>query len=288
MIREIFISTTFVKDKSKVSKALNELQKINFKKVELGSNHRYEKKLNYIKKKKFDYLVHNYFPVPKKDFVINIASLNKTLRERSIAQIKKSIIFSKKINAKYYTFHPGFLSDPLGARLNSKFYDFNWKKGNVSKKIRIEAWNNMIASLKIIQKFAHKNEVKVCIETEGSVKAKDHLLMQKPVEFKKLIKIFKEKIGINLNLAHLNLASKSFKFDKSKFLNLIKKNLKLVEISHNYGTIDSHKPLKKNGWYIKFLKKIPTNVPIIIELRNSNIKQIKSSINIIKNEIKIK
>ena len=95
-------------------------------------------------------------------------------------------------------------------------------------------------------------------------------------------------IGINLNLAHLNLASKSFKFDKSKFLNLIKKNLKLVEISHNYGTIDSHKPLKKKGWYIKFLKKIPTNVPIIIELRNSNIKQIKSSINIIKNEIKIK
>ena len=72
MIREIFISTTFVKDKSKVSKALNELQKINFKKVELGSNHRYEKKLNYIKKKKFDYLVHNYFPVPKKDFVINL------------------------------------------------------------------------------------------------------------------------------------------------------------------------------------------------------------------------
>ena len=32
----------------------------------------------------------------------------------SLQHIKKSILFCKKINAKLYTFHPGFLSDPDG------------------------------------------------------------------------------------------------------------------------------------------------------------------------------
>ena len=88
---------------------------------------------------------------------------------------------------------------------------------NKNSKIKI----NLIISNNKFSKgleFAKKNKVRIAIETEGSYKKKDVLLMQKPEEYKKLLKYFKPKeLGINLNLGHLNLASKAFKFSKSKF-----------------------------------------------------------------------
>ena len=41
-------------------------------------------------------------------------------------QIKKSINFYKKIGAKIYTFHPGFIVDPIKANFSEKNYDFIW------------------------------------------------------------------------------------------------------------------------------------------------------------------
>ena len=111
-LNNIFVSTTFLKDQKKATEALS-----------------------LCKKNKFRYLVHNYFPVPKKSFVVNIASLDKELRERSINHIISSIKFADKINASLYTFHPGFLSDPkpsIGSKINYDFI-FTYKKNNYNR-----------------------------------------------------------------------------------------------------------------------------------------------------------
>ena len=50
----------------------------------MGSNHSYEKNYNYLKNYKINYCVHNYFPIPKKSIVVNIASQNKVLRANGI------------------------------------------------------------------------------------------------------------------------------------------------------------------------------------------------------------
>ena len=47
----IYISTTFTKDNSSIKKSLNKLKKFKINNVELGSNHKYEKNYNFIKKK---------------------------------------------------------------------------------------------------------------------------------------------------------------------------------------------------------------------------------------------
>ena len=48
----IFVSTTFIKNGNKISKAINLLRKNKILNIELGSNHLYEKNYDYIKKKK--------------------------------------------------------------------------------------------------------------------------------------------------------------------------------------------------------------------------------------------
>ena len=56
----LYISTTFIKNNTSLIKALEILKEVGISSVEIGSNHIYEKNLNYINKFNFNYIVHNY------------------------------------------------------------------------------------------------------------------------------------------------------------------------------------------------------------------------------------
>ena len=277
-LKNIFVSTTFAKDNSKISDVLSTCKKENIINIELGSNHIYEKDLKkIIQKYNFRYLVHNYFPIPKKDFVVNIASFNKKNRIKSIQHAKKAINFCRAINSKLYTIHPGFLVDPIKANKTKKNYDFIWQDHNNLNENYNLAFKNMLSSLKEIVLFAKNKKVKVAIETEGSFNKKNLLLMQKPGEYKELFKYFNpNELGINLNIGHLNLASKAFKFSKFKFIKKLKKYILAIELSHNNGIEDQHLPLRKSEWYWEIINDSDfSEVYKILEFRNTSIKNIK-------------
>ena len=61
-------------------------------------------------KKKLNLRLHNYFPPPKIPFVLNVASSNDKILNRSMDHIFKSIDIANKINSKYYSFHVCFKS----------------------------------------------------------------------------------------------------------------------------------------------------------------------------------
>jgi len=280
-LNKIYVSTTFAENNSKISNVLLSCKKANISKIELGSNHVYEQDFEKIVKKyKFDYIVHNYFPVPKKSFVVNIASLDKKIRDQSLKHVKNAILFCKKTNAKLYTFHPGFIGDPEKASNSNKNYDFIWKKNEV-KKSYDTAFKNMINSLKEIVRFAKKNKVKIAIETEGSFRKKNLCLMQRPEEYKKLFYYFlPNDLGISLNIGHLNLASRAFNFSREKFVDGIKNYIVALELSHNNRLDDQHLPLKKNAWYWKIINDLFfAETYKILEFRNTSIKRIKEVIN---------
>ena len=278
MIKNLYISTTFLKNGQSVYKAIKLLNKNNIFNIEIGSNHKFEKNLSYFNKfiRNNNFLLHNYFPVPKKGLVINIASYNTEIRQKSIKQIYKSIDFAKKYNCKIYTFHPGFIGDPKESLDNKKRnYDFIWDnnfKNNYNK-----SWLNFVQSLRKILNYAKKKKIKICLETEGSIDKKNLLLLQKPVEFDRLFKIFKkEDLFINLNFGHLNLASKAFRFSREKFIYKYSKHICAFELSHNYRKKDDHLPLKKRGWYWKIIRdKKFSKIFKILEYRNCDIKKIK-------------
>jgi hypothetical protein len=51
----------------------------------------YDKLIDIKKSFNINFLIHNYFPVPKNPFVINLASFNKVIEQKSINQILNSI-----------------------------------------------------------------------------------------------------------------------------------------------------------------------------------------------------
>ena len=280
-LKNIFVSTIFAKDNSKISDALLICKKANISNIELGSNHIYENNFKkIIKQYNFRFIVHNYFPIPRKSFVVNIASSNKHIRNLSLKHIKKAISFCKEINSKLYTFHPGFVSDPIAANRSGNNYDFIWSVKILNKNYKL-AFDQMSSSLKKIVNFARKKNVRVAIETEGSFKKKFYLLMQRPEEYQKLFKYFDTKdLGINLNIGHLNLASKAFNFSKLKFVDMLKPYIVAIELSHNNGIEDQHLPLRKKAWYWKIINDPDFYKTYkILEYRNTNIQVIKKNLN---------
>ncbi|HLD00873.1 MAG TPA: TIM barrel protein [Candidatus Nanoarchaeia archaeon] len=276
----IFISTTFGPDKSKLSEILPLCAQNNFTNLELGSNHCYEDNFHtIIKKFNFNYLVHNYFPIPKDLFVVNIASLNDEIYVRSLRHIFTAIDFTQQIGGKLYTFHPGFLTD-VKESANKSNYDFVFSSENLDQNTYGLAFQRMLIAIRQIVEYAKIKQVKVAIETEGSISKKDYLLMQRPEEYKLFFQHFSpSEMGINLNLGHLILASKAFNFEKHDFVDLIADYVVAMELSHNEGVNDDHLPLKAEGWYWKFIRDPRfSHCYKIIETRNSGIGQLKECI----------
>ena len=240
------VSTTFLSDGRRLQEALEMCKESGIQSVEIGSNHCFEESYGYLSDYNFQYLVHNYFPIPRKSFVLNIASFNEEIRAMSITHIKQAIDLCEEINSKLYTFHPGFLTDPKGSNQTISNFDFQWDDTQIDNSNYEKAKMNMYLALDEVVKYAQSRRISIAIETEGSLNKKNHLLMQRPDEYEKFMaKYSTSNIGINLNIGHLNLAANAFDFDRQDFVDLIQDYVVAMELSHNDGKEDSHLPLKK-------------------------------------------
>ena len=280
---ELYISTTFAPDESPLYKALDLCKGSDIQVVEIGSNHCYEEDYRYLSNYNFQYLVHNYFPIPQKSFVVNIASFDQEIRTMSIKHIKRAIDFCEKINAKLYTFHPGFLTDPKGSNQTNNNYDFQWDENQLGVTNYSKAKALMFLALDKVAVYAKSKNVRIAIETEGSLNKKDHLLMQRPEEYDEfMIKYSSGEIGINLNIGHLNLAANAFDFNRQDFVDLIQNYIVAMELSHNDGLEDQHLPLQPGGWYWDLINDRRFKDTFkILEFRNTPIQEIVKNIQMI-------
>ena len=251
--------------------------------MEIGSNHCFEENYDYLTDFPFQYLIHNYFPIPEEAFVLNIASFNPNIRYKSIMHIKSAIDFCSKIGGKLYTFHPGFLTDPTGSNNSYQNYDFLWDKDQLQNSDFVEAKELMYNAMDEVVAYAKSENICVAIETEGSFNKKEHLLMQQPQEYIDFMARYRTtEIGINLNIGHLNLAAKAFDFKHLDFVDLIQDYIVAMELSHNDGVEDQHLPLQPNGWYWDLINDTRFKGAYkILEFRNTSINDIIENIRII-------
>ena len=137
----IFVSTGLMPNKSGFD-AINYYSKNGINSIELSGGRFLKnqiKKILLLKKNYFKFQVHNYFPPPQKEFILNLASDNNMILKQSINHVKNSIVISRKLKSNYYSFHAGFLCDinpqDLGKRIKKK----KLNSREICKKIFIEA-----------------------------------------------------------------------------------------------------------------------------------------------------
>ena len=71
--------------------------------------------------RKYNLRIHNYFPPYSREFVINLASSNKNILNKSIKHVIRAINLATKMKCKFYSFHAGFRINPSPKYLGKEF-----------------------------------------------------------------------------------------------------------------------------------------------------------------------
>ena len=267
------------------AQAIKKLNKTGINDIELSGGKYEPNLLKKIKEyKKLNLKAHNYFPPPKKPFVLNFASLNKNIYEKSENLVLKAINFSKEIKSNYYSFHAGFLCDitpnDLGKRVKKKKLN--------SRKICTELF---IDRIKKISKVAKNSGVKLMIENNVITKnnllefGENPFLMSEPNETKKILDSFPDNVGMLLDVAHLKVSAKTLGFNKSEMFLKCKKKIFGYHLSENNGNRDSNEAFDINSWFWKFIPKKSEYVSI--EVYDNQPKKLFNLLKLAKNKLDI-
>ncbi len=283
MDKSISISTGGYKNLSGLE-AISYLKKNNIFCIELSGGRYSKNQINKIAlfKNKLNLKIHNYFPPPRRPFVINLASNNKKILKRSIDHIKKSILFTKKVGGNIYSFHAGFRLDPNFKSLGKKIE----KISMISKK---KALNNFIKQTIKISKFAKKHKVNILLENNVITKKNLNRFKDNPfllTNYHDVENFFKQmptNVKLLLDVAHLKVSANTEKLDPIKSLKKMNKYVMGYHFSENNGFTDSNQPFNRKAWFLPYIKK---NLNYYgIEVYNTSPNKLKQQIDIIKRKL---
>ncbi len=251
----IYVSTACINEK-KLNENLKIFNKLNIKNIELTGNISFEKNykkiLKYFKiNHKFNFLIHNYFPIPKKPFMLNLGTENTYLNKKSVDNCLKAIDLCNQLKIKKFSVHAPFL--------------VNFKTSEAGKKIKERKISNKSKILKIFKKnftLLKKyidNDVKLYVE--NNVLSKENFInfgkknplmltsfkdfddMRQELNFKPL-----------LDVGHLKVSSKTLGLNFKEEFDNFSKYTDFIQVSDNNGLKDQNYKLKKNGMIFNKLK----------------------------------
>ena len=254
----IYISTSCVKH-NKISESVLDLATNGFKNIELsGGTERYnffERDLIELKDKySLNFRCHNYFPPPKKHFVLNLASLNNETFQMSLEHLKDVLALSNKLGADKFAFHAGFFIDIKLTEIGKKL-----SRDDLFDKTK--ATERFCSGYEQIKNY--KGEVALFIENNvfSKTNGKTYLgenpfMMTNFNEYKSL----KEKIDFNLllDIAHLKVSVQTLKLDwEEEFQNMMNVS-NYIHVSDNDGFHDLNNELLKSSSMFSMLRESDT------------------------------
>jgi sugar phosphate isomerase/epimerase len=255
----IFISTSCV-NHNKIKDSVQELVDGGFRNIELSGGTEYYENLEMdlleLKDKySLNYRCHNYFPPPKKHFVLNLASLNDKVFKMSFDHLIGAIALSDRLGADKFAFHAGFFIDIQLDEIGKKL-----SRDNLFNKERsIERFCNAYIDIK-------KQSKNVSLFIENNVFSKTNaetydisnpFMMTNFSEYK----LLKSKINFNLlfDIAHLKVSTKTLDLDwEDEFENMISES-SYIHISDNDGFHDLNNQLNQSSSLLSMLSNADTH-----------------------------
>ncbi|MDQ7949577.1 MAG: TIM barrel protein [Pedobacter sp.] len=224
-------------------------------------------------------ILHNYFPAPKIPFVLNLASKDTEIRQKSIAHCINGLILSKKSGSTFFAAHAGFCIDPdpneLGKRIKySATFD------------REEHRQLFLDSVRLILKKAQELAVDFLIENNviasfNIIDGQNPLLCCESGEISWLFsEIEHQRLGLLLDTAHLKVSCQTLSLDLNEELNKIEPFIRAVHHSDNDGAADSNEKLDTGYWFLPSLKKY-SHLPQVLEVKKINLEEISEQVKLL-------
>jgi sugar phosphate isomerase/epimerase len=224
---------------------------------------------------------HNYFPAPKVPFVLNLASKDKLIRERSIEHCIHGLRMSKKSGASFFSAHAGFCIDPNPAELGNQL--------EISVDFDIEHHKGLfLESVMKILKESHRLETDFLLE--NNVIARFNLTTEgrNPLLFCEstdIVWLFKEitdgRLGLLLDTAHLKVSCATLNKDLNSELNLISTFIRAIHHSDNDSVRDTNTSLTEGYWFLQHINQYKL-LPHVLEVKKLTVPEIKNQIKLLK------
>jgi sugar phosphate isomerase/epimerase len=274
----IFISSAYSSEK-KIRHSIEELSSHGFNNIELTGGTRYYRDIKndlFELKKSHDlnFLIHNYFPPPREDFVLNLASLNESISRKSIEQCKKSIDLSRILDANKVSFHAGFMIDIPVNEIGKEIHKTNlFEKEKALSKL-YENCEELLDYANGDMEIYLENNVYSLINSQNFgrdcpvflINCEDFIEIRKNVNVKLL-----------LDVAHLNVSSKTLGFPFGPELEKMLSISDYIHISDNDGLTDQNLPFLPKSQMLKKLSSYALADKIITLEIYSNIERITES-----------
>ena len=281
----IYVSSSCSKQK-RIGAAIRELAEHGFQNIELSGGTEYyegyEDDIFDLKEKyNLNFLVHNYFPPPQIDFVLNLASTNDDIYNRSIQQVQNAIQLAEKLNTVSISVHAGFLVELNVRELGNPFAERNTTP-------RINALNKFAEALNLLFKTNKNKTIYIENNVLSLVNYKTYnncnpFLLTCNEDYCELYS--KVKFNLLLDIGHLKVSCNTLNIDFQKELaNLISKT-DYVHLSDNDGLTDSNESIKQNSELHELLSRFDLkNKKITLEL-NQDTNEIMSTYELVHNLI---
>ena len=265
----IYISTGGIKNKT-AAKFSEELVSYGINDIELSGGMYSESLLDDLLtlSPKVNFQIHNYFPPPKKPFVLNLGSLDAEVGMKSYNHVVKALEWCSIIGSDHYSFHAGFLLDPGVNELGKKISDRALYDRDKSKEL-------FVSRVKKLYEIAKNLDITLMIE--NNVLSKNNslefnsnpLLMCAPEECNEVLNNLPEDIKLLIDVAHLKVSANSLSYDPKKMFQMCKNRIGGYHLSDNNGLSDTNNPFNSEAWFWKHIN--PSVNYISIEVYSSDL-----------------
>jgi len=283
----IYVSSSCVKS-NKIKDSVKKLAEYGFKNIELSGGTKYyigyEQDLLELKEQYgLSYLLHNYFPPPSFDFVLNLASLDDEIFDRTLQHLENAINLSKKFKSNKYGFHAGFFIDMKPSEIGGKIIYANLSDKN-------SAIQRFCQGFKILSK--QSNNIELYLENNvisrsnvQTFKNKNPFLLTDYESYSELTKLIK--FNLLLDIGHLKVSANSqgLAFDEQFEKLLMETNY--LHLSENDGYSDQNSSIYSGSDLLQKLKNFDLqNKTITLEIYGS-ISALLKSYELIQKELKL-
>ena len=279
-MKKIYLSTIAFNDN--IKDTYNSCLNLNIG-IEFSSGIQYNSEnINTFKRTKGPKLSHNYFPAPKTDFVLNLASKNEIIRKKSIDHCIFNLELCYEEQTDFYAAHAGFCLDPNPNQLGKKISSSSSSSKEKHFDIFLKSVNEIILHAKKLDIiFLIENNV-LSNENWIANKARNPFLCCSSDEIVKLFEsIDSNNFGLLLDTAHLKVSSKSLSLNLDEEYVKIKKYIKAIHHSDNEGLEDTNSILSKKYWFLDYMTN-HYDLPNVIEVKNLSIEQLKTQLDLLK------
>jgi sugar phosphate isomerase/epimerase len=252
----IYVSSSCVKTSS-IKESVTTLVEAGFRNIELSGGTQYypefiQDLLELKAKHGLNYLLHNYFPPPSTHFVVNLASLNDDLYERSLTHCLKAIEISKEFGASKYAVHAGFMID-IGINEIGKDLDKKELNDRALSLARLQLGHEKL-------RLSAGDEVSIYFENNVLSQANfnkysgvNPLFLTDSFDYKGIKDQFDFKLL--LDVAHLFVSCNSLNLNFPEHINTLIGLTDYLHVSDNDGTADTNDYLDRNSPILRTIAK---------------------------------